>query len=306
MWLISYWVFPVIASGMWLATILTLLIVWSADGYPIYSSMEPGQTIAYISDVAAHGLKPLFITGCAITGVFFDLGFVSERWLRHNGRLLRNKGRLDKGLSTLAIIFSICGAVGLILLSIFDTLRYRHQHNGFLVLFMGGYLLSAVFVCLEYLRLGIHYREHRILTISFWIKLIFIIVELALAIAFGVTGRGRGRKNQAAVIEWVIAFIFTFYVFSFVIDLAPAVRTRRHIPQGQRFPEMVSVSYPAGQQDQLDIAYEQPLTTDSMGDMANRHRGFVINDGGPSNWPEDQRNMPYNQGRFQEQIPVNT
>ena len=54
---------------------------------------------------------------------------------------------------------------------------------------------------MEYFRLGIGYREHRILTVSFTIKLLFFIVELALAIAFGVTTRGR-RKNQAAVIEW--------------------------------------------------------------------------------------------------------
>lgn len=93
-------------------------------------------TFRYISDVGAQGLKPLFITGCVITSVFFDLGFLSERWLRHRRRLLQNKGKLDKWLSVLAIIFSIFGAVGLILLSIFDTLRHPHQHNGFLVLFM--------------------------------------------------------------------------------------------------------------------------------------------------------------------------
>jgi hypothetical protein len=31
-------------------------------------------------------------------------------------------------------------------------------------------------------------------------------------------------SNAAAVLEWAVAFIFTFYVFSFVIDLMPAVR----------------------------------------------------------------------------------
>lgn len=45
-----------------------------------------------------------------------------------------------------------------------------------------GYIISAIFICAEYQRLGIHYREHRILRISFWIKLAFIIVEIALAI----------------------------------------------------------------------------------------------------------------------------
>ena len=42
---------------------------------------------------------------------------------------------------------------------------------------MGGYVLSAVFICAEYQRLGVHFREQRILRVSFWVKLVFIIVE---------------------------------------------------------------------------------------------------------------------------------
>lgn len=298
MWLLSYWVFPVISAGMWLATLTTMISRWSIDDFPRYPSMEPNQTIAYISDVGAHGLKPLFITGSVITGVFFNLAFISERWLRHKGRLLRNKNWLDKTLAVLSIIFAILGTVGLILLSIFDTERHSHVHNGCLVLFIGGYLLSAVFVCLEYLRLGIHYKEHRILTISFWVKLTFIIVELALAIAFGVCTRGT-RKNEAAVLEWVVAYIFTFYILSFIIDLLPAIRTRRHIPQGERLAEMAEtgtsghagISYPSSSaggshyQPAPDVSYEQPLTTDSMGDSANRYRGYQVTGGTPTAWP---------------------
>lgn len=46
-------------------------------------------------------------------------------------------------------------------------------------------------------------------------------MELALAIAFGVCGRQR-RYNAGAVLEWVIAFIYFFYVLSFFIDFLPA------------------------------------------------------------------------------------
>ncbi len=56
-------------------------------------------------------------------------------------------------------------------------------------------------------------------------KLIFVIVELALAIGFGVSST-RHDYNHAAILEWVVALVFTFYVFSFVIDLWPAVATR--------------------------------------------------------------------------------
>lgn len=90
----------------------------------------------YISDIGAQGLKPLFITGSVITVVFLDLSFIAERWLRHAGQLVPNKGRFDKACAILSIFFSIAGALGLILLSIFDTLRHPHMHDGFLVMFL--------------------------------------------------------------------------------------------------------------------------------------------------------------------------
>jgi len=68
--------------------------------------------------------------------VFLDLSFAAERWLRHTGRLARNSGVAEKVLSALSIVFAIAGTCGLILLSIFDTLRYPRLHDGFLLLFM--------------------------------------------------------------------------------------------------------------------------------------------------------------------------
>lgn len=76
-----------------------------------------------------------------------------------------------------------------------------------------GYIISAIFICAEYQRLGIFFREYRILRASFWIKLTFIIVEIALAIAFGVT-QYRTADNSAAIIEWIIALMYIFYTWS--------------------------------------------------------------------------------------------
>jgi len=89
-------------------------------------------------------------------------------------------------------------------------------------IYSGGYIVSAIFVCAEYQRLGIMHREYRHLRISFWIKLTFIFVELGLAIAFGVLDK-KDEYNRAAVVEWIIALIYTFYVWSFAIDFLPAV-----------------------------------------------------------------------------------
>lgn len=82
--------------------LLAMLIVWELEGHPHYASMSADQHIAYISDVGAQGLKPLFIAGCCVTTVFLDLSFASERWLRHTGRLAKNLGVAEKILSALS------------------------------------------------------------------------------------------------------------------------------------------------------------------------------------------------------------
>ena len=201
-----------------------MLIVWEVEGHPHYASMEATQNIAYISDIGAEGLKPLFIAGCCVTTIFLDLSFAAERWLRHTGRLAKNLHVTEKVLSAFSILFAVAGTAGLILLSIFDALRHKRLHDGFLLLFIAGYVISAIFVCAEYQRLGIHFREHAVLRFSFWAKLAFILIEIALAIAFGST-MFTSKRNVAAVLEWVIALVFTFYVLTFFIDLLPAARS---------------------------------------------------------------------------------
>ena len=236
--------------------LLAMFIRWEVTGAPQYPSMEEGQNIAYISDVGAYGLKPLFITGSVITTVALDLGFIAERWLRHTGRLVRNTSTAQKVLSVLSIIFAIAGSAGLILLSIFDTYRHNRLHNLFLLVFIGGFILSAVFLCAEYQRLGIHYRQHRILRVSFWVKLTFILVELALAAVFiGTTFTH--HRNVAAVFEWIVALVFTGYILSFLLDLLPSINTKNHVPQGWRDADPEKT--PNG----------QPLTHDSQGPNAD-------------------------------------
>ena len=90
----------------------------------------------FISDVGAQGLKPLFIAGSAVTMVFLDLAFLSERWLRHSGQLARNKGFFDKFCAVASIFFGIGGALGIILLATFDTVNYPTKHEGFLAMFL--------------------------------------------------------------------------------------------------------------------------------------------------------------------------
>ncbi|RFU79746.1 fk506 suppressor sfk1 [Trichoderma arundinaceum] len=232
---VSYWILPVFSSLVWLGMLLGLLLYWVVDTNSVhYSYMDANDSIAFISDVGASNLKPLFIAGSSVTTVFLDLSFAAERLLRHNGRLVPNTTVKEKVLSILSIIFAIVGTAGLILLSIFDTNHHHKAHDIFLLLFIAGYIISAIFICWEYQQLGLYNRQHRVLRISFWVKLTFVLVEFVLAVVFVATNWS-DNQNVAAVFEWIIAFIFTFYILSFVIDLLPAIRTK---PHSARFPKL--------------------------------------------------------------------
>ncbi|KAI1319892.1 hypothetical protein F5Y16DRAFT_390524 [Xylariaceae sp. FL0255] len=224
---VSYWIFPILSALAWLATLLALFLYWAVGTHEThFASQQPTQTIAYISDVGASKLKPLFIVGSVLTTVFLDAAFVSDRWLRHRGLLAPNVSKGERALSIISIVFAAIGTIGLTFLSGFDTLHYHTLHDIFLLLFIGGYLISAIFLCWEFQRLGKKYRQHRILRISFWIKLCFVLIELPLGIAFVGTNFLK-RWNDAAILEWVVALIFTFYILSYVIDLWPAVATKK-------------------------------------------------------------------------------
>lgn len=240
MWYLSYWFLPLFASLVWLAMLLGMLLTWVVDGKPHLEAMGANQTVPYISDIGATSWgKPLFIAMGTITVVIFDLGFIAERWLRHTGRLTHNTSNFQKFLSVVSILAAIVGAVGLICLTIFDTLNHHTLHDTFLVVFIAGYVVSAIFICWEYQRLGVAHRQVRILAYSFWIKLAFIIVEVALAIGFGVT-EYRRSYNTSGILEWIVALVYFFYVLSFFIDFVPAVHTKHH--QSRETSEMAMVN----------------------------------------------------------------
>jgi len=228
-------VIPIFSGFVWLGMLLGMFCWWTvvkSSEFILPMETRPGDHIAYISDVGANVLQPLFIAAGTTSVVTFTSCFVYERWLRHKGTLAHNTSRWQKFLSTCATIFALVGMIGLIILTCENDVLHGTTHDACLVLFIGGYIISAIFICWEYQRLGIHYRKHRILAYSFWIKLVFIFIELGLAIAFGTLGHYE-HYNAAAVCEWTVALIYTFYVWSFAIDFIPAVRTRHYAAKDQ-------------------------------------------------------------------------
>ncbi|KAJ6570142.1 Frag1/DRAM/Sfk1 [Mycena vulgaris] len=212
---------PVFGAFMWFGTILSMLITWLVEGgtsRPRYSSQD--NSIAYISDVGADFLKPLFVTGCCITAVVFFSSLVIERYLRHSGRLIPTMRRREKVFSVFAVLGSVLGGAGLILLSIFDTKRHPSIHRVFLLLFMVGVAISAFFTCIEYRWISKDFRYLRQLRTAYIAKGIIAGILVVLAVAFGVTLFS--APNAGAVLEWTISLGFTFYLLTFYYDLRQA------------------------------------------------------------------------------------
>lgn len=217
----QHWLYvwiPVFGSVIWFGTLLAMLITYLAQGRPHYVS-EDGN-IAYISDVGADILKPLFVTGSCITAVSFFLSLSIERWLRHSGRLIPDMRRRERAFSCLAIFGSFLGGLGLMLLSIFDTKRHPSLHRVFLLLFIVGVGLSAIFTIIEYRWISHDFVELRKLKLAYVIKGIIAGLLIILAVVFAITLYT--ANDVGAVVEWVIAFGYTFYLLTFFYDLRMA------------------------------------------------------------------------------------
>ena len=166
-------------------------------------------------DIGAQGLKPLFIAGCCVTTIFLDLAFAAERYSRHSGRLAKNLGKAEKILSGLSSAFNCSPAQAwkvandrshlchwrhmrfdtaidfrysttsaiarwfplIVYVCCHHTLHHGPRQKRLKLFTRAGYVISAIFICAEYQRLGVHFRQHRVLRASFWMKLAFILVE---------------------------------------------------------------------------------------------------------------------------------
>ena len=53
-------------------------------------------------------------------------------------------------------------------------------------------------------------------------------MEICLAAIF-IGCNFKNKPNVAAVLEWIIALVFTFYVLTFFIDLLPAFSDKQHV-----------------------------------------------------------------------------
>jgi len=213
--------------------------------------------------------KPIFITGAVITGVFYVASLVADRMLRHRHRLPGFLRRKESIFSMISIVFGSIAALALILLSILDADYHSTAHWVFTVIFIVGVALNAVFFVAEINSLSHdHYHIHD-LKKSRDIKLGLVSAGIVFAIIMVIlmaicdnkckitninpkTQRCPdtcdGTDSTAAVFEWIIAFIFAFYVATFAMDLEVAHAGIRHeaaLEAGNRSPKpQISREFP--------------------------------------------------------------
>ena len=128
------------------ATIISLLVIWLAQGHPRYRNNE--ATVVYISDVGADN-HALFIVLGTLTAVFFFVSIFLDYRLRHTERIPVRVRRYERASAAISVIFAFICAVACILLTIFDAFAHETLHWTFSGIFFIALLISGLFNMIE-------------------------------------------------------------------------------------------------------------------------------------------------------------
>ena len=139
------YIFPLVAGVSWFSTLTILLIRWFAVGLPKY----PGQInpeIPFISDIAAFTFQPVFIAGCAITGIAFTGTVFAVHHVRYSPEFygLTDDAEWRQTTSILALFMGLVASVCLVCLGIFDTFENNDEHRLILMCTFAGLGLAAI------------------------------------------------------------------------------------------------------------------------------------------------------------------
>ena len=128
------------------ATIISLLVIWLAQGHPRDKNNE--ATVVYISDVGADN-HALFIVLGTLTAVFFFVSIFLDYRLRHTERIPVRVRRYERASAAISVIFAFICAVACILLTIFDAFAHETLHWTFSGIFFIALLISGLFNMIE-------------------------------------------------------------------------------------------------------------------------------------------------------------
>ncbi|KAI1128472.1 hypothetical protein F5Y10DRAFT_175062 [Nemania abortiva] len=211
------WLFPLLAGTFWFATLTTLLIRWLSLGRPRY----PGQVnpdVPFVSDVAAQTFQPVFIVGCAATGICFLGTVFAVHHVRYSPKFygLTDDVWWKQGLSLVALIAGLAAAVSLVLLSIFDTVDAHARHEYLLMSTFGGLFISGLtttVVWWDQARRGSAFVGLR----RWYIFNTFLVLcQFVIGLSFLVSMYYSGNMYVSGILEWCLTYTGSFWLLSFV------------------------------------------------------------------------------------------
>ncbi|QKX57574.1 uncharacterized protein TRUGW13939_04692 [Talaromyces rugulosus] len=249
-------VLPTITVSSWLAMLAALFSSWYTSGEPRYASEEDTQKIAFISDIGAQSLKPLFIICTSLSmATYIPSTTLYFLYMSPSSDAIRDSSSSSSTASwksvhsiwtrivlpLLSTLLSLIGATALILLTIFDTARYPSVHRSLLSASITTHVVGCGLLCgWSFVRI----RQHRQITLSnhddddfvdkfsstavdllpiskpsLAIKSIFVAAEFALVALFAIMTWWLKRFDIAAIMEWAVVLMFAGYMACLIGDL---------------------------------------------------------------------------------------
>ena len=210
---------PIITGAAWLATLSTLFIYWLAQGRPRYPA-QSNPYVAFISDIGAFVLQPLFIAGGTITAIALLSTIVRVHLVFHREYGFKNRAkpqRYKKVFSVLACLFQGISCPCQICLTVFDNKGFPRIHRILLLGAFAGTALSAV--CTTVVFWGEMWRkeqakELKIRRQSVVASTTIFGIDFCMGIAFTLL-LYLSFYRISGILEWVMAFLFTFYFWAF-------------------------------------------------------------------------------------------
>ncbi|CAI6335020.1 unnamed protein product [Periconia digitata] len=209
------YLFPAIAGASWFVTLAAMLLTWVAKGCPTY----PGQRnpyIAFISDLGAFELKPLFLIGGILTASCFMATMVVVQLARYDHRMYGMKDAIWKQwVSVVAMASGVVAGLGLILLTILDTFRFHEEHAVLLLVTFLGLVSTMVLTTVVYWDQTWKPSPFRSLRACCITSVVIVLVDFVLGVAF-YTLMQLSFWRTSGILEWFMAFTGAFYLWSFV------------------------------------------------------------------------------------------
>ncbi|KAL8927220.1 MAG: hypothetical protein Q9208_002396 [Pyrenodesmia sp. 3 TL-2023] len=159
-----YYLLPLVGGTAWFFTLAALWGYWLGQGRPVYPS-QLNPYVAFISDIGAYRLKPLFIAGGTVTAIAYAGTIFAAHHVRYDpdGYGIKD-ARWKKVLSIVALVAGVTASVGCISMTIFDTKHYTTLHRPMLLATFLGIALSACcteVVYVEQMKPSTEFKEMR-------------------------------------------------------------------------------------------------------------------------------------------------